>query len=243
METATEIKERPILFTGPMVRAILEGRKTQTRRVAKLTDGGHVRLGKKRWHPGDENAVEACRYGQPGDRLWVRETWTPCSSSNSGFAVTFKDGSQKYRDGTYWSSDGFKYKEDAFDHIKWKPSIHMPRWASRITLEVTGVRVQRLKEISEGDAAAEGCDIDWYGDTGSRNPEEGSWPCPRCKGTLLYEAGSMDGVTEADCLECDTAARMFRHLWDSINAKRGFGWDANPWVWVVEFGKCEPEKK
>ncbi len=132
--------ERPILFQGEMVRAILDGRKTQTRRKVKLTADGHVQAPSKhlRWYPTDPGALQACRYGAPGDTLWVRETWAGHAS-------------------------GIDYAAD-FAVIclpqagPWRPSIHMPRWASRITLEVKGVRIERLHDITEDDARAEGCD-------------------------------------------------------------------------------------
>ncbi len=140
-----ETKERPILFSGPMVRAILEGRKTQTRRVAKTSPSsssstGHfVHLSHGRSIETDERALPFCPYGQPGDRLWVRETWAKAGEVG----------------------DDIEYRADNPDPLgaKWRPSIHMPRWASRITLEITGVRVERLTSISSEDARAEG--IEW----------------------------------------------------------------------------------
>ena len=144
------MKERPILFSAPMVQAILDGRKTQTRRVVKpqptefvggpgvtLQDGSPAPL-----IPLDDSVEPygreiACPYGKPGDRLWVRETWHDASSSLHSCALYRADGIDLHWD-------------------KWTPSIHMPRWASRITLEITSVRVERLQEISEADAQAEG---------------------------------------------------------------------------------------
>lgn len=147
------MKERPILFSAPMVRALLAGMKTQTRRVAKLTEAAHVKEpgGNRRWHPADPDARLACPYGQPGDLLWVRETWgqfigivelayradyTACSTSHQVFASSNRG---------------------------WRASIHMPRAASRITLRVTDVRVERLQDISDADIEAEGLPIGaWY---------------------------------------------------------------------------------
>lgn len=122
---------RPILFSGPMVRAVMEGRKTQTRRKMKT--------------PPDcfENPLSvlfACPYGQVGDRLWVRESFAVCEDNN-----------------IFYKADGKPDPWDGWDGVKWKPSIHMPRQASRITLEITGIRVERLNDISEADAIAEGC--------------------------------------------------------------------------------------
>lgn len=143
-------RERPIIFNGDMVRAILEGRKTMTRRVVKIdsptlefdtcTPYWPTCTGK-----GGDFIRVPCPYGQPGDRLWVRETW------GSGFTdMNFKT-----------LTKGAKYKADYPDDTKftggkWRPSIHMPRWASRITLEITNVRVERLREIDEEEARAEG---------------------------------------------------------------------------------------
>ena len=123
-----EQKERPILFAGPMVNAILEDRKTQTRRIMK------------------EN-TDGCPYGIPGDRLWVREAWAPLS--------TFAPAELGY----LYRADHHKGLEKKDGDQKWKPSIHMPRVASRITLEITGIKVERLQNISEADAQAEGVEF------------------------------------------------------------------------------------
>lgn len=156
------MKERPILFSGEMVRAILEGRKTQTRRVIRdnlLSRFDDLNLDSySDRNPSYETEcgqlvlmTDLCPYGQVGDRLWVRETWAYCP----------------YRDCFFYRADNFS--EDKF---KWKPSIHMIRAASRITLEITGVRVERLQDISEEDAIAEGM-----------NPE-----LPRAKFRFLWES-------------------------------------------------------
>lgn len=150
------MKERPILFSGPMVRAILDGRKTQTRRVVKnawqclpLENVAYQR-----------DAIAKCPYGVPGDRLWVRETWWtyPHVISNR----LLRDGADTWPkvngEPIAYAADG---DADIWSHLDWvkKPSIHMPRWASRITLEVVGVRVERVQDISEEDAKAEGLDF------------------------------------------------------------------------------------
>ena len=147
------MKERPILFSAPMVRAILSGAKTQTRRVMKVrchsiceNDDGKlwpwsedVELAEDFWHP--------CPFGQPGDRLWVRETWGALPHMLGGF----QRESLRYRaDGEYQNEHGA---------WRWRPSIHMPRWASRITLEITDVRVERLQDISGMDAKREGVSV------------------------------------------------------------------------------------
>jgi hypothetical protein len=195
------VKERPILFNGPMVQRVLDGSKTQTRR---LVNERHLSQIDQQLLPSRAHWSRPMPYGQAGDRLWVRETFNgPLWPDNDPFP---EDGYQpkfcEYRaDGgpAPWYCDA-----DDNIHEGWKPSIHMPRWASRITLEVAGVRVQRLKEVSEEDAKAEGAP--WVA---CGSPQEGS-----------HIAG-------------------FAHLWESI---AGHGsWDANPWVWVVEFKRLAPD--
>ena len=185
------MKERPILFSAPMVRAILEGRKTQTRRVvksnwdAKDDDNWPMVM--------DEDGLwfrQACPYGQIGDRLWVREA----------FFIDEGKGSVRYRASGHVSPFG------------WKPSIHMPRWASRILLEITSVRVERLQDISEVDALAEGI-------TESQIDTE------------------LKAAEEMDQVEPNPARCCFRYLWEDINGIES--WADNPWVWVVEFKKVE----
>jgi hypothetical protein len=207
-------KERPILFSGPMVRAILAGRKTQTRRIIKpqpeLDRGGllHADFGIKDRN-GDLLLLDAnhdgkfaetckcCPYALPGERLWVRETWF-CATGEPGPTLC------------HYQADGDRPEFKGL----WKPSIHMFRWASRITLEITGVRVERLKSISEADAMAEGIhkyhDLELYG-------------CDP-KGT----PGPMVG---------GSASEAFFHLWEKINGDGSV--NANPWVWVIEFRKTE----
>lgn len=192
------MKERPILFSGPMVRAILEGRKTQTRRVGKIQCAEWTGLGVEfskhatkgleavathLAYPGRGTArhgICACPYGVPGKRLWVKET----------FATT--QGEAIYREDPIFDS------MDVFDW-KWTPSIFMPRWASRITLEVEAVRVERLHQISEADASAEG--------------------------------------VQHSCDRSDVDA--YRALWNEINGPKA--WDANPWVWVIQFRRLRQE--
>lgn len=215
------MKERPILFSGSMVRAILEGRKTQTRRIIKPQPtpckvchpmerdiAKRDRLDAEQgWEYAHDNKLYHCAestfkevytdfspYGQQGDRLWVRETWA-------------KD--------IPGCPNGVTYRADHLDPlgdgpakpITWKPSIHMPRIASRITLEITRVRVEQLRSITEADAKAEGVDID------------------------VQKAGGRVG----DGYYC----ARFPMIWDFINAKRG-AWTSNPWVWVVEFKRVAP---
>lgn len=194
-----EVRERPIIFSGPMIRAILEGRKTVTRRVIKGPTPIAVGTGWSRWWSEKmQTQLSAsgfakchCPYGAPGDRLWVRETWADCSTN----PLICEDTIAYRATEPEWDRD--------CTGIRWRPSIHMPRWASRITLEITNVRVERVQDITEEDAEAEGV-----------------LPIPS-------HLTSVDYVTP------------FADLWNRINAKRGYSWAANPWVWVVEFRRVE----
>lgn len=203
------MKERPILFSAPMVRALLAGTKTQTRRAATLTANAHVKEpgGHRRWHPGDPDARLACPYGQPGDRLWVRETW----------AAPHSDDARPPRSiHCDWTQIHYAATEER-GGLMWRPSIHMPRWASRITLEITGVRVERLHEISEDDAISEGVERTVTGD-----------------GWRRYCDSDMElaGVPPVA-----SARQSYFTLWNQIH---GHGtWTENPWVWVVEFKRVE----
>ena len=160
------MKEHPILFSAPMVRAILEGRKTQTRRVVAhpgLANLSYVVDCGDGWWGDEEGDFQArCPYGEPGDRLWVRETWAETDHSDGTPVVSYRAGGciAVGRDGIrgpvcLLSTIAW----DETPHVdQWRPSIHMPRWASRILLEVTGVRVERLQEITVSDAICEGYD-------------------------------------------------------------------------------------
>lgn len=146
------MKEHPILFSGPMVRAILAGTKTQTRRVVKpqpvLPPDIDPAILPAAWEAGEIDV--RCPYGVPGDRLYCRETWAPFDET----AMRDRDPSMIF----YRADDERQMETDG----SWRPSIHMPRWASRITLEITDVRVERVREISEADAYAEGCNDDGH---------------------------------------------------------------------------------
>ena len=199
-------KERPILFRAPMVRALLDGSKTQTRRVVKSQptggwgfDGAYGRITSPHHKKGKfgafiqrgvgtdfpETDLIVCPYGQPGDRLWVREAW----STHACFDRYAPSELTRIRSFHYWA-DG-----DLVTGKK-RPSIHMPRWASRITLEITSVRVERLQDISRGDAMAEGC------------------PFP-------------------NMAQGDDPRQWYEQLWGEINGPDS--WSANPWVWAIEF--------
>ncbi len=232
MSTATDVRERPILFSAPMVRAILDGQKTQTRRVVNLRNGmiDFVGSGLSRdpadpssdWNnpscwgyehfdqgwcllkpDGPSSHQIPCPYGQPGDRLWVRETWADLRGTGIGTASAAYRAESLNADGRE-NADARRCREDY--GVKWRPSIHMPRWASRITLEITDIRVERVREISRDDVIAEGI-------------------CER------------DGLPIEDCHA--GWHEPFAQLWDSINAKRGFPWADNPWVWVVAFKRID----
>ena len=209
------MKERPILFSGPMVRAVLDGRKSQTRRV--VTDRHLTRLGLE-IHDGIAFTLEGgqwngmfesgsppwCPYGIPGDRLWVRETWRFADEDVVGFRADDSHGEQSER--VRVLAERYWHRPSGFAPLHWLPSIYMPRWASRITLEVVAVRVERLQEISEADARAEGCDGD----------------CP---------------IGSIPCHQAGPCSYHFAQLWASINGPES--WSANPWVWVVEFKRLE----
>jgi hypothetical protein len=222
VQTVAETKERPILFSSPMVRAILAGSKTQTRRVFKI----EVLPPVARWVMSDhwwipEGVSERvkqqfistwpnpirCPYGQPGDRLWLRETFI------TGY--TLDDNELRVGDERVWyradgEIDSWLDEDGYMGDAKWRPSIFMPRALSRITLEITGVRVERLQDISEQDAKAEGC--------GLYVPGHG----------FIQQADLAEGYSNY------LSPRMgFECAWNSINGPGS--WDANPWVWVVEF--------
>jgi len=228
------MKERPILFSAPMVRAILEGRKTVTRRVVKPQPParndminaaycGHPNL----WLPNGSIGADTprewkCPYGQPGDRLWVRETWAvqrhePCLPHERDYqdlispVVRYRaDGSTRRIQGD--RSTGVGVYHGAVE--KTRVSIHMPRWASRITLEVTGVRVERLQDISTEQAVAEGMH------------------------TFPHKGGTAYAWSADDKHGHGSATGAMRWLWDQINGEGA--WHANPWVWVVEFRRVIP---
>lgn len=203
------VREHPILFSGEMVRAILEGRKTQTRRVLRRQPAGAWAA------PGKT----ACPFGQPGDRLWVRETFgiggarfiDPCLNYRAdvghlGQRPIHRVGPDRWR---VW--DGMEVPAAELLAVRdgWRPSIHMPRWASRLTLELTEIRVERVQEINPWDVREE---IGWSDPTG--------------------EAASHLGEEE---LGRRLLVERFRPLWDALNAKRGYSWESNPWVWCLSF--------
>jgi len=208
------MKEHPILFSTPMIQAILLGTKSQTRRVIKVKDVykgishfehttdnywiSRLIVDMRGLYPDSKPTtilgnLYKCPYGEVGDRLWVRETWVDmvCVAST-------EKGKGKGESNPHYkaSSDSTELK---ILQGHWKPSIFMPRKYSRITLEITDIRVQRLQEISEQDAYAEGC--------------------PSVIATIAEVP----------------MVNWYKHLWDGINAKSGYGWDKNPFVWCISF--------
>lgn len=234
------MRERPIQFCEPMVRAILSGRKTHTRRVVKPQPpegwdracwfSAPVMGWTRNEAPSAEWHKVRSPYGQPGDLLWVREKWRigAWDETRPAFALDYCDGPRKEwidvpdpmsDDGELFnrlwqqSTDDARKAFGAKDRYewepgqspcRWRPSIHMPRWASRITLEITGVRVEQLQDISEADAKAEG-----------------------------YPVDIIDGINYAI-----GAKNWYCRLWESLNGPGS--WAANPWVWVVEFKRVQP---
>jgi hypothetical protein len=204
---------KPILFSGEMVRAILDGRKTMTRRIlgnkkiwpcdliqdSEIREGKEVALGYEDEYGNWHTTESACPYGGPGDRLWVRETWQGTPDCIS-----------------YRATDPRQVIE--FNYDRWCPSIFMPRWASRITLEITNVRVEKLREITEEDAIREGI-------------------------PSVYEnysnAVQLWSEKHKKYFTGENHISVFQQIWNSINGKK-HPWDANPWVWVISFRRINP---
>lgn len=226
---------RPILFSGPMVRALLDGSKTQTRRIMKiqngfLLDGGGMPYTQS-W---DEEEQINWRtdilppFGPPGDQLYVRETWF----NNAQFG----------KPEIYYRADGSfdeQFERHRLGHVgpfKWRPSIHMPRSYSRIKLKIVKIRAERLHDISEADAKAEGV-LDPSGEWRENLDGNPDWNiCPLCGGSGLYTSfhpETLGALPDTDCHKCDTHKKLFKNLWESINGT--ISWDLNPWVWVIEF--------
>lgn len=237
------MKERPILFNCEMVKAILEGRKTQTRRVMRRQPDAVERFkqGKETTDTEAKYAILRCyknpkgfkkcnsgwfadaTYKTPfsefnvGDRLWVRETF--CYAWNEDDHICDKDGNPVWD-----AKDAHIYYAASETNVdgKWKPSIHMPRWASRILLEITNIRVERLNDISEVDAIAEGVEPIIIQDN---IPVDGGW--------TRADLHLWKGYKNKERAFRETAKDSFTSLWQEINGTDS--WTVNPWVWVVEF--------
>lgn len=221
-ENAESVKERPILFSGPMVRAILNGQKHVTRRPVK----GNIDCQNMAFHeletyqhdcplaaraffrekaaPGMLHGI-FCPFGAPGDRLWVRETWAP----NVPGCET--QGGYSYR------ADHHNASGDGPVRIKWRPSIHMPRVASRLTLTISSIAVERVQDMTDKDAWDEGIDaLDGY-----------------------FDDADLCATAKKHGLMVEDAIATFAHMWDTTYAARGLGWTDNPYVWVVRFRPLE----
>lgn len=210
------MKESPIPFKGDMVRAVLSGQKTQTRRPMKpipvypdAFDGLRREIHDGQVHfraSGAELPAHKfrCPYGQPDDRLWVKET----HARHPQFAeVAYRADGEEFED-----ADGFTW------HPKWTPSIFMPRALCRITLEITDIRVERVQNITSDGAIA-----------------EGAYEVRKVGDDIAHATWTMDGLD----WRYDTPREAFAATWDSLYAARSLGWDVNPWVWVVTFKRAE----
>lgn len=206
--------DKPIIFNTSMVQALLAGHKTQTHRIVKakshvdgVTNKQSVIVAKKfqhaakagRWYGYDQYDITCYAdspYGEPGDLLWVRETWALPPDYNTSIHGDLKT---KPRIGPVCLKVGYP-SWDPWSGTKWRPSIHMPRWASRLSLLVKDIRIERVQDITKAEAEKEG----WH---------------------YMHQDGSLN----------HNPKRWFKDLWNSINKQRGYGWDINPWVWVIEF--------
>jgi hypothetical protein len=236
MTATTAVRERGIIMSGPLVPPILRDEKTKTRRTWGLdrinespnayefAGWGPTGAALFRLNGSDALAPIKCPYGQPGDRLWVRETWAaeffwpePGGGRQRQWNLV-PAANRLPSDDTFvaYRSTGTVHgcENNAVDPVPcgetgsgsrwiWKPSIHMPRWASRLTLEITDLRAERVQDISEEDAIAEGC----------------------------FDAKEHDGTLPS---------QVFSPLWDSLNAPRGYSWESNPWVWCISFARVTP---
>lgn len=212
--------ERGMIFNAEMVRAILDGRKTQTRRPIKWKQTRFTEIGERedgsKW-PWSEDAEHACDFWHPcpfgavGDRIWVRETWARYNIDQDSHDMAYRA----------------TIPEDWPESGRWRPSIHMPRWASRITLEITDVRVERLNAISEQDAQSEGVHTEvWDQTVVARN-------YAAIDEFFQFWSEDMPHYVEMNQLYRSS----FRSLWESIYGAEN--WQANPWVWVIEFKRVE----
>ena len=197
------MRERPIIYSPPMVLARKSGDKTQTRRVSKEDLSNYP--------------VHKCPYGIVGDRLWVRENFSTCYNGPEAYQIIYTaDGERKdFSVATGATDEQLDWLESSMNvhGESGRPAIHLPRWASRDMDELTNVRCQRVNEISEADAQAEGPKL-FSLDHGNNH-----------------------------CTPIETYKSAFKFLWNSINSKRGYGWETNPWVWALTFKRLTPLPK
>lgn len=213
------MSERPIIFSAPMVRAILAGRKAQTRRVLKgANHGPGIEFdGMRTGNIANFSYVHGGLFSQvrlpfaPGDTLWVREAWFPEVAGEPGFPVWYRATDEA---------------TIPYANVRWKPSIFMPRWASRITLKVTAVKVERLQDISEEDAKAEGAML--------HVPSKSSVAGTTRPGDTYYFDRNENGRLYEDI----SARGAFEILWASINGAAS--WEANPWCCAISFERVKP---
>ncbi|MFP6813096.1 MAG: hypothetical protein VB956_07195 [Moraxella sp.] len=221
-----QVKERPIIFSSEMVKAILDGKKTMTRRVVKTQPDFNARYDgvdddtNHFWEVLDAQGeptekyipILKCPYGKVGDRLWVRETHHVVGGTADYEIEEIKQGLQDIKNFVSYKADGYGNPCDG----GWTSPMFMPRWTSRILLEITDIRVERLNDISEADAVKEGLRI------------------LAASGRYVVNPGDQHfGGASHDAVE------VFSWLWDSLNTKKGYPWSSNPWVWVVEFKVIE----
>lgn len=213
------IREKGLIFNSEMVRALLDGRKTQTRRIMKeqpVLNGNFYEVFGSAWSKGmtsipavpGHSLSTRCPFGAVGDRIWVRETFCPVDDTQYGGEKWVDYRATPRYEASYPA--GWDSAPNDAEALKWRPSIHMPRWASRILLEITNVRVERLNSISQEDAQAEGMELTGWRPTYS-DPDSGG--------------------------EVMTPYDNFAQLWESIYGEES--WKANPWVWVIEFKRVE----
>lgn len=281
------VNERPILFSGAMVCAILGGRKTQTRRVVIhrrkqpptwATYVNHLKQMNmqhdwvdsqlfqwseeqapgeplkplRRWPSGPVHVKRGyapemdyaipCPHGRPGDRLWVRETW---SKWDNGSRQVVFSADRATHEVDFANGDPIGIFPEVFNHLRdgvsvgWKPSIHMPRWASRLSLEITKIRAERVQDISESDAIAEGMDVcECIRCCAGEHPGD----CKECAGWASNERERECGHCEGtgQCPVCHGRPETARHVFQQrFKSWSGLEWDSNPWVWVIEFQRVQ----
>lgn len=222
---SNQVKERPIIFSGEMVKAILDGKKTMTRRVVKFRDFTtdsitplHIELVDGKYCLFNERngwliGYPKCKFGEIGDRLWVRETHHVVGGTADYEIEEIKQGLQDIKNFASYKADGYGNPCDG----GWASPMFMPRWASRILLEITDIRVERLNDISEADCEKEGFRF---------------YPLSRiCFKPCSTKHPSGHGS--------NNYKSIFGEYWDTLNAKKGYQWSSNPWVWVVEFKVVE----